>query len=152
MDGALTGGDFFLCMSDEAEWVLAANVSGVPWMFTGEVAKDRYTTKQRVTGFQNTLKQVVLGYFHPAQNTQIFLLVDADDAIHVCSAGGDDEHTIKSIPRSARRPPCRRISRVRARSIRPIPATRSLYSTQTEKRWRTQRWEAVRSLPVPDGI
>jgi hypothetical protein len=77
---------------DEAEWVLAANVSGVPWMFTGEVAKDRYTTKQRVAGFQKTLKQVVLGYFHPAQNTQIFLLVDADDAIHVWSAADDSTH------------------------------------------------------------
>jgi hypothetical protein len=97
MDGALTGGGFFLCMIGEADWVLAANISGAPWVFTGELSTDHYASKQQITAFQKTLKQVVLGYFNPAQNTQMFLLADADDAIHVCSASGDDEHEIQSI-------------------------------------------------------
>jgi hypothetical protein len=99
MDATLANGDFFLCMTTESAWELAANVKGAAWLFTGELENNEYSSKQQVTALAQPLKEVVLGYYNPVENTQLFLFVDNEDTLHVCSPG-DDGHKVKPVPNS----------------------------------------------------
>ena len=101
MQGALIQGDFHLCLTDEASWTLAANVNGVPSVYTGVLGAASYSSIDQVSQFQGTLSQVVLGYWNNSQNTLMFLLVDDDNALHVWSANAaTSTPVVQPIPNS----------------------------------------------------
>lgn len=100
MNGALTAGDFQLCLTDESTWNIAANINGKPFLFTGDLGATEYGSMDQVTQFQGTLKQIVLGYWSDAQNTLIYLLVDSDNALHVWASNSASAPAIQQIPNS----------------------------------------------------
>ena len=101
MNGGLSQGDFQLCMTDETTWNIAANVSGQPYLFIGQLGATEYSSMEQVTQFQGTLKQIVLGYWSDEQNTLMYLLVDSDDALHVWASNAQNSVTVaQQIPNS----------------------------------------------------
>lgn len=100
MDGALSGGDFQLCLTDETTWTVAANVDGKPYLFTGQLGATEYSGKE-VTKFTGTLEQIVLGYWSDEQNTLMYLFVDDDHALHVWSSNdANPAPVVQPIPNS----------------------------------------------------
>jgi hypothetical protein len=102
MKGALSQGDFQLCMTDESTWSLAANVSGQPYLFTGVLGATEFSAMEQVTQFQGTLQQIVLGYWSDVQNTLMYLLVDNDHALHVWASNAASSVAVaQPIPNSS---------------------------------------------------
>ena len=83
MNGGLIQGDFYLCLTDEVSWTLVANMNGQPWVYTGELGANEFSTQEQVTQFSGTLNQVVLGYWNATQNTLMFMLVDGNKELSV---------------------------------------------------------------------
>ena len=101
MQGGLTQGGFHLCMTDETNWTVAANVNGQPWIYTGLIGAGEYSAVDQVSQFLGTLNQVVLGYWNDMQNTLMFLLVDSDNALHVWAMNAASSTTVvQPIPNS----------------------------------------------------
>src|SRR5262249_14974098 len=82
----LLSDDFQLCMSDEADWTIAANVEGQAYLLTG-VLDAKQASSCAKASFSDKLQRVALGYWSSSQNTLIFLLVDGDGALHAWSQG-----------------------------------------------------------------
>ena len=101
--GALAGGDFQLCMTDEASFTILVNINAAPWLITGTLGSAASTSGPfPALKFTGKLKHVALGYWSDAQNALIFLLVDDDDALHSWSQSGtNDDPVTQPIPNSA---------------------------------------------------
>ena len=84
MGGNLSQGDFHLAMTDESDWQLAANVSGTPVLYTGQLgATEASSGPAPMTQFEGTLKQIVMSYWSTSQQTLLYLLVNDQDSLHV---------------------------------------------------------------------
>src|SRR5262249_1433003 len=97
---SLSGGDFVLSLTDEEPWTIVANVKGKAQVITGVLGGAKAASSGPAPGFDQPLKQVSLGYWCPAQNTLIFLLVGNDDQLHAWSQGQTSPAQAQAIPRS----------------------------------------------------
>jgi len=96
--GALSSGDFVLCMTDEEPWTILANLGGKAHVISGVLGGAKAATSGRAPGFDQPLKQVSLGYWSAAQNTLVFLLIGEDNQLHAWSQGQTSAAQSQSIP------------------------------------------------------
>ncbi|MET1079670.1 MAG: hypothetical protein ABWY06_16800 [Pseudomonas sp.] len=87
VQGALGGGDFQLCMTDESTFHLLVNIKGAPYQIFGSLDATANDSLGPVPDFTEKLKQVALGYWNPAQMALTFLLVEDDGALHAWTEG-----------------------------------------------------------------
>ena len=102
MGGNLSQGDFHLAMNDESDWQLAANVSGTPVLYTGQLgATEASSGPAPMTQFEGTLKQIVMSYWSTSQQTLLYLLVNDQDSLHVWATNSANSATVlQQIPNS----------------------------------------------------
>ena len=101
MQGGLLSGDFVLCLIDEQNWQLAANVNGKPMIYTGVLGATEFASAAPASQFDGTLQQVVLGYWNDSQNTLLYMFVDSDHALHVWATNAANSTTVSQpIPNS----------------------------------------------------
>jgi hypothetical protein len=102
MDGALSGGDFQLCMTDEQSWTVAAISGGKPVLITGILGAARRSSIGPAPGLDQEMKHVALGYWNSTQNTLMFLLVDKDSSLRAWSQSQTTNQTrVQPIPNSS---------------------------------------------------
>jgi hypothetical protein len=97
VDGALSGGDFQLCMTDENTFHILVNVGGTAYQVTGTLDGSESDSLNPVPNFKEKLKQVVLGYWNPAKLALTYLLVEDDGSLHSWTEGSA---TSQKIPGS----------------------------------------------------
>jgi hypothetical protein len=99
MKGVLTQDDFQLCMIDEQSFTILANYNSQAYLITGVLGADHYSSLGAAPEFKEKLLQVALGYWSPAQNTLIFLLVDDDKALHAWAQNSASSNpVVQKIP------------------------------------------------------
>lgn len=101
MGGGLASGDYALCLVDQRNWQLAANVNGKPVIYTGLVGAKEAASSGPAPQYDGTLSQVVLGYWSDTQGTLIYLFVDQDGKLHVWASNADNSSVVaEAIPNS----------------------------------------------------
>ncbi|HYH07908.1 MAG TPA: hypothetical protein VEK11_12695 [Thermoanaerobaculia bacterium] len=102
VDGALSGGDFQLCLTDEQSWTIAAIANGKPVLITGVLGAAQRASAGPAPGLNEEMKHVALGYWNSAQNTLMFLLVDKDSSLRAWSQSQTtNQARVQPIPNSS---------------------------------------------------
>jgi len=151
-DGALSTGDFHLCMTDQQQWTIAANVNGKPQIITGNLGASKRGSSAPAPGFNDTLKQVALGYWSGAQNTLVFLMVAGDDALYAWSqAQSNGAAAAQKIPNSKVTQAAGHVSEDGSLHVYAVDSTSGLWALHQHPRepWRddgTPNWAPMLAL------
>ncbi|MEU4446926.1 hypothetical protein AB0K14_19505 [Actinosynnema sp. NPDC050801] len=103
VQGALSGDDFQLCMTDEASFSILANIGGKAHTVVGDITQANVVGPSPVTQFTATVGHVALGYASPSGlgTTAIFVFVGQDEqkrsALHCWAQAGTSTAVVQKI-------------------------------------------------------
>ncbi|MGA4635943.1 hypothetical protein ACPA5B_18905 [Pseudomonas solani] len=94
VQGALAGGDFQLCLTDESTFNILVNINQAPYQIVGTLGSTDNDSLSPIPNFTEKLKQVALGYWNPGQSALTFLLVEEDGTLHAWTEGAGSSEKI----------------------------------------------------------
>ncbi|MEO8658260.1 MAG: hypothetical protein ABI693_07305 [Bryobacteraceae bacterium] len=150
MQGALTQGDFQLCLTDEESYTILSNYNAKPYLVTGVLGNTEYSSFDLAPGFTEKLTNVALGYWSPVQQTLIFLLVDDDKALHAWSQNSNTARAEK-IPNASIAQAAGHVADDGSLNVYAVDSKLGLWALHQSKRkpWNddgTPRWAPVLQL------